>query len=200
MNDSQHHLSDDTLVAQVLKGNRKAFETIMHRHRQQVTRIVSGRVPQEKIEEMLQETFIRAYKSLPGYRKKKPLAHWLAVIAVRTCLDSWRRVYKKREIPISHLGEDAVNWLIRVADGESHHSAGSMQTENQKEAARVLQWAMERISPKERMVLSLTHLEGYTAAQAAELLGWSRSNVKVRALRARNKLRDVLRRAVAGTG
>ncbi len=190
MKEAAGSVTDEVLVEMVLKGNKSAFETLMIRHRSPVTRIIAGRVPADRVEELLQDTFIRAYKSLSGFSGKKPLAHWLSVIAVRACLDFWRKAYRNKEVPISQLGEDAVNWLSSVpAEGRGEpDSAGSSEAE----AAEVLEWAMNRLSANERMVLSLTHLEGYSTGEAAELLGWSRSNVKVKAFRARNKLRALI--------
>ena len=62
----------------------------------------------------------------------------------------------------------------------------------QRETTHLLQWALARLSPENRMVVTLVHLEGYSIREAAELLGWSMVNVKVRAHRARRQLRDIL--------
>ena len=55
----------------------------------------------------------------------------------------------------------------------------------------MLQWALSRLSPEHRMVLTLVHLEGYSVREAARLLGWNVVNVKVRAYRARQALRQL---------
>jgi RNA polymerase sigma-70 factor (ECF subfamily) len=55
----------------------------------------------------------------------------------------------------------------------------------------VLDWALGQLSPENRLVLSLVHLEGRTVREAADLLGWSMINVKVRCHRARQKLRSI---------
>jgi len=185
MNETAQDFSDEQLVNMVLKGNRSAFEIIMIRHSPQISRVISGRVPTDSIEELLHETFIRAFKSLPGYSKKKPLAHWLSVIAVRSCLDYWRAAYKNKEVSMGSLSEDALEW---VNNGYNDAPAGS----EFHPAAEVLEWAMARLSSKERIVIGLTYLDGYSTREAAELLGWSRSNVKIKTFRARNKLRTIL--------
>jgi RNA polymerase sigma-70 factor, ECF subfamily len=56
----------------------------------------------------------------------------------------------------------------------------------------MLDWAMDRLSPEDRMVVELIYLEGLSGKEAADLLGWSVANVKVRAFRSRNKLRKLL--------
>jgi RNA polymerase sigma-70 factor (ECF subfamily) len=56
-----------------------------------------------------------------------------------------------------------------------------------------LEWALKQLSPENRAVLTLVHLEGYSVREAAQLLGWTLVNVKVRAHRARRALRNLLR-------
>jgi RNA polymerase sigma-70 factor (ECF subfamily) len=55
-----------------------------------------------------------------------------------------------------------------------------------------LQWALGRLSPENRLVVTLVHLDGHSIREAAALLGWSMINVKVRAHRARRALRNIL--------
>jgi RNA polymerase sigma-70 factor (ECF subfamily) len=61
-----------------------------------------------------------------------------------------------------------------------------------REAAEVLEWALKQLSPENRAVLTLVHLEGRSVREAAQLLGWSVINVKVRAHRARQAVRKLL--------
>ena len=69
-----------------------------------------------------------------------------------------------------------------------------------EEAAEVLEWALGKLSPENRAVLTLVHLDGYSVREAAQLLGWSLVNVKVRAHRARQALRALLRRTLVENG
>ena len=62
----------------------------------------------------------------------------------------------------------------------------------QQEARELLDWSLSRLSPKDRMALELVYLEGYTIKEAAKLLGWSTTNVKVRAYRSRKKIHKLL--------
>jgi RNA polymerase sigma factor (sigma-70 family) len=64
-----------------------------------------------------------------------------------------------------------------------------------EEAVRILDWALEQLSPEDRMVVTLTSLEEKSVAEAAELLGWTKVNVKVRAHRARKKLKTIIEQA-----
>ena len=91
---------------------------------------------------------------------------------------------------MSSMGEEGREWMRDLlVDGSA--AAYGYEDRNQR-ALGVLRWAMERLSAEERMVLTLVHLEEYTTAEAAELLRWSVSKVKIRAYRARKKLRKSL--------
>ena len=74
---------------------------------------------------------------------------------------------------------------------------GFTEQAHQQDAREVLQWALARLSPENRLVVMLVHLEGYSVREAATLLGWTVINVKVRAHRARRLLRTILREEVA---
>ena len=193
MNSTPDELSDIAIIRQILDGNVNAFEILLERYQNYVAVIVTKHVPRDKVEEVTHETFVRAYKSLKTYKAKKPFANWLSTIAVRRCYDFWREHYKRAETPVSSISDDTQVWMDRLLSGQSRETF-SGQTE-QREASDLLQWIMERLSPEERTVLTLTYLEEYSVAEAAEVLGWSVPNVKIRAFRARNKARKLLAKA-----
>jgi len=184
--------SDDEIVRQVLDGNVNAFEALLKRHSVRVLKIVQRHVPHEDVEETAQETFVRAYRSLPTYRGKSDFSRWLSAIAVRSCYDYWRKAYRSREVPISTLTERHENWLEAVLAGasEQSHDEEGFQTE----ARELLNWALAQLSAEERMVIELVYLEELSAKEAADLLGWSVGNVKVRSFRSRKKLEKLLKR------
>ena len=67
---------------------------------------------------------------------------------------------------------------------------------SQQEAKEVLDWALDRLSAEDRMVLELVYLEGLSVKEAAELLGWSVANVKIRSHRSPKKLRKLLAESI----
>lgn len=182
--------SDAAIVQQVIAGNVDAFETLLKRYEQPVLGILKRHLPYDQVEETAQDVFIRAYQSLPGFRETGSFKQWLSAIAVRTCYDFWRKRYRNREMPMSALTEAQATWLEKTltdASEDAHEEIG-----RQAEAREVLDAALGRLSPEDRMVLELVYLEGRTGKEAARLLGWSVANVKVRAFRARKKLEKML--------
>jgi len=182
--------SDEEIVRQVLDGNVNAFESVILRHQVLVLTIVKKHVPEDAVEETAQETFVRAYQSLPTFKGTGHLSQWLSSIAVRTCYDYWRKAYRSREVPMSALTEKHSQWLEEVILQMPEEAPD--EREPQMEAREILNWALEKLSTGDRMVLELVYLEGRSVQEAADLLRWSKANVKVRSFRARKKLEKLL--------
>lgn len=177
---------DQTIVAKVLGGDVDAFEHLFTKYRGTVTAVVRRHVPGDRVAENVQEAFVRAFQSLAGWKGEATLRSWLATIAVRTCSDFWRRQYRRREIPMSRLSEAHREWLDNRLSDQSRDDWDARG--RQAEAREILRWALDRLGPKDRMVLELVYLEGRSVKEAARMLGWSTVNVKVRAHRARKKI------------
>ncbi|MGD8242989.1 MAG: RNA polymerase sigma factor [Desulfobacterales bacterium] len=177
---------DQTVVAQVLAGEVNAFEHLFAKYRGHVTAVVRRHVPGDRVAENVQDAFVRAFQSLDGWKANAPFRRWLSTIAVRTCYDFWRQQYRSREIPMSRLSEAHQEWLQNSLSDQSRDDWEALGRQN--EAREILDWALDRLGPEDRMVLELVYLEGLAVKEAARLLGWSTANVKVRAHRARKKI------------
>ena len=188
--------SDAEVVRQVLDGNVDAFELLLTRHKDHILRVVGRHVPYQEVQETAHLVFIKAYQSLSTFKGKGDFVHWLSKIAVRTCYDYWRQHYKAREMPISALSERHQDWLEKIMSGESAESFHEKAF--RQEAREFLDGALDKLSAEERMVLELVYLEGLSGREAAELLGWSVANVKIRSYRARKKLEKVLTGVMEG--
>jgi RNA polymerase sigma-70 factor, ECF subfamily len=186
-------LPDDEIIRRVLAGDTDLFEELLMRYQEHVGRIVAGHVPREIVDEVAHDVFIRAYTSLPTYSFRTPFSHWLSTIAVRSCYDAWRSVSARKEVSLSgssDAAEEQQQWIEHVLATESKERFDVMV--RQQDATNLLQGALAQLSPENRMVVTLVHLEGRSVREAAELLGWSVVNVKVRAHRARQQLRKIL--------
>ncbi len=91
---------------------------------------------------------------------------------------------------MSDLTERHREWLDAAISDESDQAFDHRG--RQKEACEVLDWALGKLSPEDRMVFELVYLEGLTGKEAANLLGWSVANVKVRSFRCRKKIKEFL--------
>ncbi len=181
---------DAEIICQVIDGDVNAFEYLFRKYMDHVLRIVKKHIPYDQAEEIAHDVFIKAYKSLPALRNRDGFKPWVSSIAIRTCHDYWRREYRSKERAVSSLSKGHRDWLENIM---SSQAAQVFKKKNeQKEAREVLDWVLERLSADDRMVLELVYLEGFTCKEAADLMGMSVANVKVRSYRSRKKLKKIL--------
>ncbi len=185
---------ESELVRRIRQGETDRFAELIDRYQHHVSRIVGRRVPADRVREVVHEVFVKAYVNLSQFSGSVPFEHWLAGIAVRTSYDFWR-ARTREDVPVSTLSEEHQRWIEQTLSLQSDRQFRD-QTAKQ-EAAEVLEWALRQLSPENRAVLTLVHLDGYSVRETAELLGWSLVNVKVRAHRARKALRALLRDTLA---
>ncbi|MBF0566388.1 MAG: RNA polymerase sigma factor [Nitrospirae bacterium] len=199
--DKEPVVNDGVVIARVLGGETDAFEILLRRYEAYVMAITSRHVPYDSCREVAHEAFIKIYTSLASYRGlasnggKNSFKGWCARIVVRTCYDYWRRQYKNGEVPMSSLTEEHEEWLDRVVSYES--SAEHLREHSKREALEVLSGTLASLSPEDRMVVTLLHLEGHSVKETAELLGWTTISVKVRAHRARHRLRERIQKLLS---
>ena len=179
-------MSDDAeLLARIRNGASDDFAELVQRHQSQVFAILYRyERDHQKLEDLAQETFIKVWRSLAQYDGRAPFAHWLSRIAVNVALDHLRRTRRQRnEIGLPELGDDALEWL---RNEDEHSELDSRQ------AAELLAVAMRELSPAEQVVITMQELEGRSVKEICERTGSSSVAVRVRAMRARAKLRKAL--------
>jgi RNA polymerase sigma-70 factor (ECF subfamily) len=132
-------------------------------------------------EELTHEVFVEAYMSLRRYRGDAPLVHWLRRIATRVGYRYYKRQASRRAENTIGLQE----WDQSTAPAETKNHLDTI------EAAATVHALLAKLPPRDRLVLTLIYLEECSVAEAAELIGWSQTMVKVQAHRARKKLKKL---------
>lgn len=186
--------SDLALVNQARGGDDLAFEELFNRHRRRVA-LIAGRFfrQREQIEEVLQESFTKAYFALSDFSntQENSFASWLARIAFNTCYDELRRMKRRPESSLTDVTEEESEWLkeqlFATASAGSDIEAAAIS----RDLATKL---LARLSPEDRLVLVMLDAEGMSVAEIARIMKWSVPKVKVRAHRARAHLRKALKR------
>ena len=178
---------DAELLERIRNGAQDEFGELVRRHQSHVFAILHRyERDYQKLEDLAQETFLKAWRALARFDGRAPFEHWLARIAVRTALDHLRKERRRRqEIGLSELGEDALDWL-RSTDQDREPGAS--------QAAELLAVAMRELSPADQLVLTMLELEGRSVKEICERTGSSSIAVRVRAVRARARLRRALER------
>ena len=176
--------SDASLLARAAAGEAAAFDQIVGRWKNRLYRLALRFFHRpEDAEEVAQEVFLKLYRMAASYRSDAPFEHWLLRIATNTCVDRLRERRRRREEVLAEITPEADAWLDAAL-------AGTAQEARQAETARTLAAdLLDRLPPRDRMVLVLMHLEGLSAREVAAVTGSTRGAVKVRALRARRALR-----------
>jgi RNA polymerase sigma-70 factor, ECF subfamily len=185
--------TDAALAALARGGDDSAFEELFKRHRRRVA-LIAGRFfrHREQIEEIVQESFTKAFFALPEFSNQRDasFAAWVARIAFNACYDELRRAKRRPESALSEVSDEEAAWLReRLADG----GAGS-DVEADASAKDLAGKLLARLSPEDRLLLVMLDVEGMSVSEIAESTRWSASKVKVRAHRARASLRRVLAR------
>ena len=171
-------MTDEALIQSTLDGDDRAFAELVGRHKGKVFGIASRfAADSHQLDDMAQEIFLRAWRNLRKFRADAPFEHWLSRIAVHTCYDFLRK--KKRAGNLVPLDERDAG----ISDDTNRNAV---------EARETLDFAMRKLSPEERLVITLTALEEKSVNEVAALTGWSEANVKVRNFRARQALKKIL--------
>lgn len=179
--------AESELVQRAKSGDDAAYASLVALYRDRVfgtaSRFARGR---QELEDLAQEIFIRVWKGLDTFREDAPFEHWFMRIAVRTCYDFLRKHRRRRESEV--LVEETPAELETDFTGEADPVA------KRREAWEVVQTLLAELGEKDRLVVTLIDLEQKSVKEAASLTGWSESNVKVRAFRARKRMREIYER------
>jgi len=168
-----------------LQGDGEAFRQLMN-HYQAVVAARMWKFSRDRLthQELVQDVFVEVFLSLANYNASAPFEHWLQRIATRVGYRYW----KSRKAAATMSDEQLYALARHQEDG-----ANSAQ-----EAGELVHHLLARLSPEDRLVITLMSLEEYTVAETARLTGWNQTLVKVRAHRARRKLEDLWRKFDGG--
>jgi RNA polymerase sigma-70 factor (ECF subfamily) len=154
-----------------------------------VIRIVRSHCPERSDEEDLaQEIFLKLFSKLDQYEARAgiPLEHWVSRLAVRTCFDALRARGRRPVVRMGDLSEEQRAWLEFMIAEESAPPDSAAAS-----ARELVEQLLSQLSPEDRLVISLLDLEERSVKEIASITGWSVPLVKVRAFRARRKLRKL---------
>lgn len=179
--------SDAELVARALRGEDNAFTLLMRRHKGGVYRFVRRYIGDvDAAFEVVQETFVAAWKALGRYDARRPFGVWLRAIALNKCRDRGRRLAVRRIV----FGEKGADSSEAQRQADPSPDAETSLLDRQRRAA--LDAAIANLPPKLKEPLLLTYFEDLSQQQAADLLGVSVKTIETRVYRARQRLTQIL--------
>lgn len=175
-------------VAQVRQGDEEAARQLMYQLQPLVLKVVRAHRPRRTSEEdLVQSVFMRVFTKLDQFSGAVPLEHWVSRIAVNTCLSRLEHERVRPELrwaDLTEAEEEVIRTLAATTDElpAAHNIA----------ARELVDQLLERLSPADRLVVTLLHLEGRSVEEIRRVTGWSGALVKIRAFRARRKLKKHL--------
>lgn len=172
---------DDVTLARAQRGEESAWRALVERYQRPVlallARMLAPVARRDLVEDLAQETFLRAFRALPGFDRAATgrLSSWLLTIATRLALDALRQRRAPRE-PLQPV----------------HFQSAAPERPEQRLLSELLTRAVERLSPEHRAVVLLHDVHGLRYGEIASALAVSLGTVKSRLYRARAELRAAL--------
>jgi RNA polymerase sigma-70 factor (ECF subfamily) len=177
---------DAELAARAKKGDRAAMALLVERHNAAVSRLLWRFVKtRADLEDLVQDTFLRMVRGLPHWRGQQPFAHWLLRIASNTGRDYFRRQTVRRRWTVDNAATPG-----DLPEPEAIDPGGDPAT---RSAANEVKTLLGQLPPDERALLTLHHLEGWSLVDIAAQYGWTITATKLRAWRARRRLRALFK-------
>jgi len=181
------------LIREAQAGSRVAFDTLVRTYDQQVLRLALHLTGSEHdAEDIYQEAFLKAYRYLGNFRFECSFYTWIYRIVTNLCLDRLRRRKTRREdrsVVLDYSGEE-IDLLASVSDNRSFSNPA--RELDRKLLGERIQLALDKLTPRERMVFELKHYQGIRLRVIGEMLNTTEETAKNTLFRATKKLRAQL--------
>ena len=185
-----------TLVAAALRQDDDAARELVRSLYPLVAKLVRAHRPARSAEEDLcQMIFIKVMQKLSQFSGKVPLEHWVSRIAINTCINQIQAEKARPELREADLSEEQAAVVRNLAA-----TAGELAPDQSFASRQLVEHLMNALRPAERLVIDLLYLQQRTVAEIQEVTGWSGALVKVRAFRARQKMKKVMSEISAKEG
>ncbi len=181
-----HGQEDDIAIIQmVLQGRQAAYATLVSRYQAYVFTITMRHVNNRELaEELAQDVFVKAYRSLASFKGTSKFTTWLYTIAHNTCLSHLR---KKEDTTFFPGDEQMQVWAEHSGHGDQ--PAARMEHKAQQQ---ILARAIQHLSETDAAIITLFYQGEQSVEEISKIVGMTTSNVKVKLLRSRQKLKDIL--------
>lgn len=182
MDDSDFNVQE--CLVRVMAGDESASRSLVEFLFPTVIRIVRRNLPRRgSDEELAQEIFVKMFAKLETYRGEVPLEHWVSRIATNHCLNAIRAQQSRPEWRLGDLAEEQEAALAATTPDATHaHPASALA------ARELVELLLGCLDPKDRLIIRLLEMEGYSAEEVKAVTGWTVTAIRLRAFRARGKL------------
>jgi RNA polymerase sigma-70 factor (ECF subfamily) len=184
-------------VERVRQGDEEAARALMHHLHPLVLKLVRAHRPRRTDEEdLVQTVFMKVFAKLDQFSGTVPLEHWVARVTVNTCVNQLRHEQVRPELRLADLNEEEEHVVHSLAT-----TPEDLPTSQASAARELVAKLLTHLDPEDRLVVTLLHLEERSVEEVRRATGWGAARVKVRAFRARQKMKkhltNLLRESVA---
>jgi RNA polymerase sigma-70 factor (ECF subfamily) len=181
-------LDAGALVEAALRNDDEAARELVRRLHPLVAKLVRAHRPRRTAEEDLcQMIFIKVFQKLSQFSGKVPLEHWVSRIAVNTCLNQIEAEKTRPELRYADLSEEEQAVVENLVT-----SPRELAPDEQLASRQLVEHLLGLLKPVERLAIDLFYLQGRSVEEIRKITGWSVALIKVRAFRARQKMKDQL--------
>jgi len=174
-----------TCVERVRRRDEDAARALFRHLYPLVARLVRSHLPRRTSpEDLVQTVFMKIFANLDSFSGTVPLEHWVSRIAINTCLNQLAAERVRPELRWADLSEEQMQVLESVTAGPEE--LDPLQNLASREIVEKL---LAQLAPTDRLLMTLLHLEGRSVDEVRQITGWNVPVIKVRAFRARRKLR-----------
>jgi len=176
------------LVKAALQHDDEAARALVRQLYPLVSKVVRAHRPRRTAEEDLsQMIFIKVFQKLSQFSGKVPLEHWVSRIAVNTCLNQIESEKIRPELRYADLSEEEQAVVENLAT-----SFGELAPDQRFASRQLVEHLLAALKPVERLAIDLLYLQGRSVEEIRKITGWSAALIKVRAYRARQKMKGQL--------
>ena len=182
----QSKLSDTELIEQTLAGDQSAYADLVKRHQRFVfTLAMRFAKSREDAEEIAQDSFVKAYRSLENFQQHSKFTTWLYSIVYTTAMTTLR----KKRIATDSIDDEGT--FIQVENKASGYDENNVEN---KSRSFYLSQAIEQLLPDDATIITLFYKGEQSLEEIAQTMGIEANTVKVKLFRARRRLKDKLER------
>jgi RNA polymerase sigma-70 factor (ECF subfamily) len=185
----QDNFDEEGSLRRIKQGDEVAARELLRHFHPFVLKLVRAHLPRRISEEdLVQMIFIKVFHKLNQFTGRMPLEHWISRIAVNTCLNALKAEKIRPEWRLSDFSAEIAAGIEKLAATQ----VGTATNDDFEFAKKLVTGLIAQLSPEDRLVVTLLHLEEKSVEEIHALTGWSRSAIKVRAFRARAKMKKIL--------
>ena len=172
-------------VKRVRQGDEDAARLLLNHLYPQVIKLVRAHLPRRTSEEDLAQTvFMKVFAKLDQYSGRTPLEHWVSRIAINTCLNQLAAEKVRPELRRADLSEEESRLLDNLPG-----STAELGPADSLAAREVVDKLLAHLPPRDRLLVTLLHLDGHTPREVQKITGWTGTLIRGRAFQARRRLR-----------